>query len=268
VGSVNFKTISQADVKTSKFQDNVADAISQIAELERPWPKPGFKYVSSTSLKVSGRETNPPKIQINGSLYKLTEDLICNLSISGAGGLRSGLTLTANTVYYLYAVVEGRVVRLIADVVSPEDGPNGFPVWTYIGAFITAPGSSDIAKFISVNGQYMHDAPSSVTTTSASWSQKSIKVPVTAKFAMGQLGVTTSSAVQIFVSLSPTSTPISSSGSVYHEVDAGSAGNWFGWVTCPILENSSVYMYLSVGGAGHTGYFQCNGWIEDLSEFA
>ena len=66
-------------------------------------------------------------------------NLVCDTSVSGVGGLDAG-SVAANTLYYVYAVVD-TTVKLIAS--TSEQKPSGYLVQIKVGAFETD-GSSNI----------------------------------------------------------------------------------------------------------------------------
>lgn len=68
--------------------------------------------------------------------------LTLNTAISGAGGLDTG-TIAASTFYYVYTVIDGNTVKLIAS--TSATSPTGFTQYKKVGAFYTDL-SSDIFK--------------------------------------------------------------------------------------------------------------------------
>jgi len=67
-------------------------------------------------------------------------NLVLDTSISGAGGIDTG-SIAANTLYYVYAIVDAGAVKLIAS--TNEQKPSGYSVQIKVGAFETD-GSSNI----------------------------------------------------------------------------------------------------------------------------
>lgn len=261
---VNFKKIGLDDVTTSKFQDNVDDALSQISSLKRYWQKPSFEWTSDTSLRVRGRDRNPPKIQINDALYSITDDLTCNLQLSGIGGLRTGVSLVANTPYYLYAISNGSSVRLIADSIGPSDGPLGFDWWTYLGSFATHEGSAVVIPFVSCDGLYMSDDEIETEThtgTILAASKTFAGMPVTVRLMWAMLiggGAAANVVYRAFGTNNSSYNGIWQTGQV-----AGINVSALGWI--PILTEKTAYVQES--NAGNTCSLLLMGWKEDLAEY-
>lgn len=115
----------------------VYDKVSKSDLFVGRYKKPGFMYNTITEVICEASSDHPAYFIIGGRLYIVTEDLKCNLKANGAGGLAGTRTIAASTVYYLYGVESTGTVKLVADIHDPSDGPEGFPIWTYLGGFRT-----------------------------------------------------------------------------------------------------------------------------------
>ena len=89
-------------------------------------------------------------------LYTATSALNCNLAANGLGGLRDGLTVAADTPYYLYAVVNEATESpaILADINDPTIGPAGYGYgeWHYQGAVCTFATAANLPRLISSCG--------------------------------------------------------------------------------------------------------------------
>lgn len=105
------------------------------------------------------RQVNQPQ---GYKLYIATSALNCNLATNGLGGLRDGLTVQANTPYYLYAVVDEATdsPAILADINDPTIGPAGYAYgeWHYQGAVCTFFGAANLPRMISSCGIAITDS--------------------------------------------------------------------------------------------------------------
>lgn len=143
------------------------DKVSKADLFVGRYHKPGFRYLRATEIICEASATRPAYFIIGGRLYIITEDLTCNLKANGAGGLAGTRTITASTAYYLYGVEHESTVALVADIHDPDDGPEGFPVWTYLGGF-RIESTSTLSPFTSSDGILVKNVPSADTTVSDS----------------------------------------------------------------------------------------------------
>lgn len=85
-------------------------------------------------------KTGNTTVQLAASVITLgakqynTSTLSCDLSTSGAGGLDTG-SLNLRSVYYIYAILDGSTVKLIASL--NDAAPSGFTVFKRIGGLST-----------------------------------------------------------------------------------------------------------------------------------
>jgi len=159
-----FKTINQPSRETETLQKNVREVVddARVSLGNTRYPKPGFygDSVNRITVPFTSNESERRLLNIAGTIVKPTEDLHCDLSVSGVGGLREGLTLSNITPYYLYGIMDGSNPSLVADIAPPTEGLTGFGIgWTYFGAFATDEFSGEVNEFSSVNGLYISNWP-------------------------------------------------------------------------------------------------------------
>lgn len=145
--------------------------------------RPFFRsHTSDTSqVVVDASSSNPIYFLIGPDLIEITSSLIMDLDVAGPGGLRSGLSKAANTMYYLYAVKSGTTAALLSDTNDPATGPSGYSDWTYLGGFPTIAASA-VPTFTSTNGVFLSESLVSVTVNNASPAvAKTLSIPTTAK---------------------------------------------------------------------------------------
>lgn len=87
----------------------------------------------------------PTRINVGGQQYRVTDQLILNMTLASLGGLDTG-AVAANTLYYIYAGVSSGSIGLVASLAAPTTGPAGFANrFTLLGKLRTNVGSSDIS---------------------------------------------------------------------------------------------------------------------------
>jgi len=86
----------------------------------------------------------PVRITVGGQQYQQTAAITMNLATTGVNALDSG-ALVLNTLYYIYAIVSGGALALVASTNAPTTGPTGYTSWKEIGRFRTFLGSASIA---------------------------------------------------------------------------------------------------------------------------
>lgn len=223
-----------------------------------------FSTSASTTLTLPASSSLPVNFLIGGTLLQVTSNLTMDLNTAGPGGLRSGLTKAANTVYYLYGVKNAGTVALLSDTNDPNTGPSGFSDWTYLGAFVTITAAATIVPFQSVNGRCELDVRTShVTQTgSTSFVSKTITIPTTARFCSGLLEVTGATTTSASATVAGTSAP----SDVAHTIDNLSATlTTKGQVFLPIFTPQTVFLQTLV--AGNTVGFWVLGWQENIQEW-
>ena len=93
---------------------------------------------SSTVVQLSAST-----ITLGGLQYD-TASLQCSTVISGVGGLDSG-SITSNTLYYVYAILDSGDVALITS--SSNQSPTGHNTYKKVGAFFTGASTSITEAF-------------------------------------------------------------------------------------------------------------------------
>lgn len=113
---------------------------------------------SSTTITMAPTYLGmPTRITVGGQQFKTNGTITLNTGASpGINALDTG-SLTANTLYYIYAVQSSGVLGIVASTNAPGTGPAGFGAWKEIGRFRTFLGSAAISivvnKLISNNAQ-------------------------------------------------------------------------------------------------------------------
>jgi len=110
-----------------------------------------LEKVTATTLKLpSGSIVNA-----GGQQFILEADLICDVTVSGIGGLDTG-AIASNSLYYVYGINNNGVLALVASLSALL--PTGFSAYRKVGAFHTKDLTTDIHKafyFGEINiGQY------------------------------------------------------------------------------------------------------------------
>ena len=101
---------------------------------------------------VSASENLPSRVAIDDTVLSNTETKTVELSGNGRGGLDEPSTLSDNTIYYLYAIVDEAEegFDLIASDNIPDQGPTGFSSWSYLGAILYENATRGIVPFYRV----------------------------------------------------------------------------------------------------------------------
>lgn len=221
------------------------------------------KPSDTSQLNVLASDSYPVRFVINGVGYEVSSDLTLDLDTAGPGGLRSGLTKAAATLYYIYAVLNSGVIALIGDTNAPTTGPTGYSAWTYLGCVSTLAGSSALAPFRS-NGDLImfSDAVSADhTETSATYQAKTLAIPVNASHVFGMFFVSTVSAGSVLGNISSRN----AGGSLFHCEASSTANRAFNSFCVPIETAQTIYMKVQAGTG--TVNFRVAGWIEDITRF-
>lgn len=229
--------------------------------------RPAFRrHVSdNTQIILDADATNPAYFSIGSNLYESTADLTLDMDTAGVGGLRTGLTKTADTLYYLYAVFNEGAVSLIADTNGPATGVSGYSEWNYLGSFCSV-ASGNLDSFQFRDGIYMasiNNANHEVSQAGTTITAKTLKVSAIAKWVYGRLNFSTAiNAATDEIGLS------TDSAAVLGRLRAGTttvANSPLGFAWVPIITAQTIYMNTS--NAGTTGVFRSLGWIEEPMEF-
>lgn len=197
--------------------------------------------------------------------YSTTSNVVCNLSNNGINGLDTG-SIAADKCYYLYAVVNGEEVGIIASLNDPSVGPVGYNYgeWMYQGSASTYSGAANFPMFVSSLGKSIYANPIKAqthtgTTTHTAYTFNGI--PTTARFGYFLISVT--GVANGGASISGSST----SGQFTMNQQIGSAaGNtiWGGPSLVSLIEVKKIYALLS--NAGITMNIYLLGWQEDVTE--
>jgi len=112
---------------------------------------PPVTKASGTSLTLATTYLGQPTIvKVGGQAYTPSSTVTLNTGTTGINGIDTG-TFTANTLYYVYAVVSGGVLGLIISTTAPSTGPTGFTsAYKYLAKFRTLVGSAAIADVNSI----------------------------------------------------------------------------------------------------------------------
>lgn len=264
-----FKSVVSENEEIQRLQDNLDQFLQQL--IAYPLipigtdnfriPRPGFKFTTGNTLQVTATANAPVFFFIGNTFYKVTENLLCNLTFNGFAGLDTG-ALAANTLYYIYAVVKNQAVGLVASKNDPTTaGPVGFPLWSYLGSILSN-STPALENFIYYNGKYRHwngDSANDVTTQATTLTQQTLKVPPMAKSVFGRFNLTLTVAVNNTGSASPVSTE------ALVVVRAQSTSDEHDYINFLILEAQKIYM--SVSSAASRLDFKILGWDEDPTEF-
>jgi hypothetical protein len=228
--------------------------------------KPGFKYASALSIVVPASEKRPAYFVIGGMPLKITHDLECNLTINGPGGIATGCTLAVGKVYYLYAILSGGEVKLVADDQDPETGPRDSGTWTYLGGFISDD-TYTLSPFRFSNGIMLIDNINSntdITTNNAlPATAKTFLVPTTAKAIYLRGSWVAAAAIGDYFYASATSASVVARDRA--RIASAFAGIFFFWIE--LLTEQTVYSSVT-NAATDSVTLRVLGWVEEPSEYA
>ena len=106
---------------------------------------PNIVKASTTSVTLAATNGGSPTlIKVGGQGYSASATLTLSTAVSGAGGIDTG-SIAANSTYYVYAVLSGGNLSLIASLATPSTGPSGFTsAYRAIGLFSTLAASTAI----------------------------------------------------------------------------------------------------------------------------
>ncbi|MFM2009547.1 MAG: hypothetical protein RIR02_1497 [Pseudomonadota bacterium] len=103
---------------------------------------PDLVIASNTTITMAatylGKST---RLTIGGQQYKYSSLTTLNFGTTGFNGLDTG-AIAANTLYYIYAVMQAGVPGLIASLASSATGPSGFTSFKEVARARTATGSA------------------------------------------------------------------------------------------------------------------------------
>lgn len=222
----------------------------------KPWFRSNISDTSQVVLPASA--TAPVYFVIGETLFEITSDLTLDLDISGVGGLRTGLSKAANTIYYLYAVKSSDTVALIGDTTGPLTGLTGYTDWTYIGSFATIAGSA-VAQFMSSGGRYISSASLNTVshTGDTTISGQTLFAPETAKFSIGDILVdgVTAGTVALVSGFNDTNNM-----TIRQALQVNGITNSNEAVVAVV---NPTLIYLKVNNAGTTATWRVHGWIEN-----
>lgn len=228
--------------------------------------KPPLSWIDANTVGLVATDTVPIWLTIGEKTGRLSGTLRANIGASGLGGMAEG-AVAVNTAYYVYAVLSGGSPQLIIDATPPTQGPSGYGTWTYLGAVATDSGSVSITAFQVVGGAYIADNEIEYEEHTGNTNQSAESfgsLPVTAKKAWGQLGVSAGGVAGAVVYAAGTSAGTSQDAlSAHCEVNARDVYN-AGWV--PIFTPNIIYLRTS--DAAQTVRFELSGWQEDPELYA
>ena len=220
--------------------------------------RPPYVYVDSSTIRVTASSTKPIYFVIAGDLYEVTTNL--DLAVSG---------LSANSVYYIYAIQSAGVVSLVYDANGPDTGPAGYDDFSYIGAFSTN-SSGDPAPFASSGGRHsvigLAQTASLASTTALGSGAASVtfgQLPVTA-FEVSMLCELVSTTDGNLIRVGPLDSS-SCEIAVSASTGTGTGSRERNFFSIPILEPQTVYYRVSVGT--DEGRLQVVGWREDPAQW-
>jgi hypothetical protein len=106
---------------------------------------PNIVKASTTSITLAATNGGSPTfIKVAGQGYSPSATLTLSTATSGAGGIDTG-SIAANSTYYVYAILSGGNLSLIASLATPSTGPSGFTsAYRAIGLFSTLAASTAI----------------------------------------------------------------------------------------------------------------------------
>ena len=225
--------------------------------------KPGYEWYRDNEIRIRASANRPAYFVIGGKATRVTGDLLCNLAASGAGGMVAGISLTANTPYYLYAYDNNGSVALTTDERDPSEGPRNTDSWTYIGAIASKENSANLERFVSSGGEYWAATQIenySHTGDTISTPQVFNALPLTARAAEFRFDIDGNN-VPAVAQLSPDGVNVTLTTSQFP------VGNFETRMTgkVPILTAQTVYH--RVNDAADEVTTELMGWVEDPSEW-
>ena len=265
-----FKNLVFQDEEVRLLQVNLQQWVQQFAKYPTlaigtenfRIPRPAFKSSSTIVITLPASEISPAFFFIGDTFYTATSNLTCSMTLNGAGGLDSG-SVAANTVYYLYAVVVNGMPLLIASVNDPNGaGPLNFPVWTFLGAFITVSAGA-LAQFVSNNGRYIsQEILDSVTITgTTALTSKTIKSPIGTKFSLGQLIVSGGGAAGQTGLINGFNNANSNQVVVMHVSGIENRDS------CEVALDVYNTVYIQTSSSTNTAHWRVHGWVQNLTEW-
>jgi len=229
--------------------------------------RPPYYRDSDNSLlvHVDGSDVKLLHFLIGNRVYIVNEGLTCNFATTGAGGLDRG-DVAANTPYYLYAVVSSGSIKLIASVVAPNDGgPQGYELWTYIGACATDDGSATFYEFTATNGFFLTRTTLdtvSESATAGSYVEHTLNsLPITTRSIYGALIAkpnASGAGRSVYVAGNGANSSLTQNSQVASEYC-----HITGWVN--LITAKTIYLYLE--NTNCSAEFILLGWQEDPTEY-
>lgn len=230
--------------------------------------RPRYYAASSggTTITVPASTDIPSLFVINGELFEIYENLTCDLSGSGVGGLDTG-SIAANTPYYLYGVKSSDTVAIIASATDPgSGGPTGYDsAWTYIGACATDRFAANFTAFDAIDGFYLCDDEIEIRSVSAGGSRTATTfntMPVTVRKAYCQLQADAGAGASIGDTVSACGTDATHDALSARVLGAGIDGYVHGFI--PVLTEQTLYL---TPHANVDCSCQFTGWQEDPTEY-
>lgn len=109
------------------------------------------------------------RVTLGGQQYTSSSALAADISGNGVGGLDTG-SAAANTLYYVYAILDSGSLALVVSAAAPSVGPTGFTNYVLVAACLTDPSanlseSADINKATPILAEiYLGTTQTGVTT--------------------------------------------------------------------------------------------------------
>jgi hypothetical protein len=251
------------------LQDNIEQYLEQISQKvlnlrEYRVPRPSYYSDAPNNVViVPGSSDLPSGFFIGDRQYRVTENVFMDMSRSGVGGIDTG-SFEANTNYYLYAVLSGRMVNLISSKSPPPNGPQGISEWTYLGAFRTI--TAQINPFRASRGLVKCDNYfNGITHTGdTSWTEFNVadgfNPPVTTEHIIGFIEISGSN-TNVPGYVSGTDNP---SSPAQYKIKQTTITSQHDMV---VSLQSYDSIWLKTGNSGNTIGFYSTGWLEDPTEY-
>lgn len=225
--------------------------------------KPSLSWINAYTIGIVPPSGRSAYLSIGDREFEITSTLEASTGRDGIGGMLNGV-VSANTAYYVYAILIDQFPVLGISLNPPTEGP-GFGTWTYIGAIATREGSATICQFQSAGGVTLFDDDIETETHSGDTTWTSYiygSLPVTAKMACVKLFTDGAGGVEDIVAVNGTGTTNNYPVICYSQVLNVTNYNQ-GWV--PIVTPQTMYLYTSDAAATASVYM--TGWQEAPWEY-
>lgn len=125
---------------------------------------PDVTKTSATTLSLATTYLGQPtRINVGGQQYTPASILSLSTATTGFNGIDTG-SLAANTLYYIYAIVQNNVLGMIISLANPATGPAGFTsAYRLLGRLRTDYGGANINTVAMDSGIRVGTAPAAFT---------------------------------------------------------------------------------------------------------